>query len=652
MDRARFTWIGPSVLRLEWAEDGVFEDRASVVALHRRVAPPEWRARDEGPWTVIETGSVRLRYRAEDGRFESGNLEVEAEREGRVVRWRPGMEPGGNLGGTVRTLDGVGGRIDLGSGLLSRDGWVLLDDSVTPLLSEEDPPRAVARPGGDRLDWYLFLHGTDYRAALADYALVGGPPPMPPRYAFGLWWSRYWAYTDTELMELVLDFERHGLPLDVLVVDMDWHETFELRWGRGERDAAGQRKGWTGHTWNRTYFPDPEAFLGWVRERGIRTTLNLHPASGIQPWEERYRDVARGMDIDPRAEEWVPFRIEDPDFARVYLERVIHPLERQGVDFWWLDWQQWERTDVPGLTPTMWLGHVFFTDMERSGRGRPMILHRFGGLGSHRHPGGFSGDAASTWEALALEPELTATAANVLFGYWSHDIGGHEPGPVSAELYARWIQFGALSPILRTHATRHPDAERRIWAFPPDAARAMREAVLLRTRLLPYLYGAAREAYETGVAVVRPLYYAWPDLEEAYAFPDQYLLGPDLLVAPVTAPADPATGLARKVIWIPPGSWIEWGSGEVLPGGRTLVRRYTLDEIPLFVRAGSVIPCTRAGARAGDPVVDPLVLAAFPGADGGASLYEDAGDDQGYRHGAFRRTAVQARWTGGGRRLR
>ena len=192
-----------------------------------------------------------------------------------------------------------------------------------------------------------------------------------------------------ELEDLVGEFRMHSVPLDVLVVDMDWHLTFNQRWGNNVRDQADQTLGWTGYTWDRGYFPDPDAFLHWCEDHGLKTTLNLHPASGIQPHEEQYSVMARAMGIDPSTKEYVPFDIVDKNFALNYFKYVIHPLERRGVDFWWLDWQQWGTTKIAGVTPTWWLNYVFFTDMERQGRARPILFHRWGGLGNHRYQVGF-----------------------------------------------------------------------------------------------------------------------------------------------------------------------------------------------------------------------------------------------------------------------
>ena len=652
---ARFTLLTDRLVRMEWSADGSFEDHATLVVVNRRMDVPKFRTSTEDGWLVIETDALRLRYKKGSGRFGPANLEVHVTTGHVDTTWRPGEAPTGNLGGTIRTLDGVKGPVPMGQGLLSRAGWALVDDSGSPLLEGRSPPwvhpRSEDQPDAHQ-DWYLLAYGHDYRAALGDWARVSGRMPMPPHFAFGIWWSRYWAYTDQEEMDLVRDFERYGVPLDVLVVDMDWHNTFELRWGSSKKDAAGQTKGWTGYTWDKAYFPDPEAFMSWVHRQGLRVTLNLHPASGIQPWEQQYPKVARDMGVDPATKQYIPFKIWDRHFAQVYFDDVIHPLEQQGVDFWWLDWQQQNTTGIPGLNPTIWLNHVFFNDMLEEGKARPIIFHRFGGLGSQRYQVGFSGDAASTWQMLAFEPEFTATAANVLYGYWSHDIGGHLPGPVSPELYTRWIQFGALSPVLRTHTTKNANAERRIWAYPPPYFEAMRAAMLLRTELVPYLYTASRTAYETGISMVHPLYYDWPELAEAYTHKSEYMLGPDLLVNPVGAPADTLSGLTTQRTWLPPGEWIEWQSGARLKGPAVVERRYALDEIPLFVKAGSVLPMGEATTRVGDRTRGPLVATVFPGGDGSARLYQDEGNDEGYRRGQDAWTRLTSRWTDAGRHLR
>jgi Glycosyl hydrolases family 31 TIM-barrel domain/Glycosyl hydrolase family 31 C-terminal domain/Domain of unknown function (DUF5110) len=640
---ARFTLLTPRLIRMEWSADGHFEDRASLVFIQRRLPVPHQTARRAGGWLTIRTDDLTLRYRQGSGRFSAQNLEVRLRVDGRDVVWHPGEADSANLKGTTRTLDGAKGPVPLEPGLLSRAGWTVVDDSQRPLFDHAAWPWVVARASGERQDLYFFGYGHDYKGALADFITVAGRMPMPPRFAFGDWWSRYWAYTDQEFMDLVRQFNTFDVPLDVLVIDMDWHKTFELRWENAPKDQAGQTKGWTGYSWNPAYFPDPEAFLAWTAQQGLRTPLNLHPAGGIEPWETHYPEMARDMGLDPATERYVPFRPTNRQFVDNYFKDIIAPLEHQGVDFWWLDWQQWDTTAVAGLNPTWWINYVFFTHMKQEGKARPLIFHRWGGLGNHRYEIGFSGDAYSTWNALAFEPYFTATAANVGFGYWSHDIGGHLNGEVSPELYTRWIQFGIFSPILRTHTTKNPNAERRIWAYPTEYFRVMRQDYMLRYAMIPYIYTAARHAYDTGVALVHPLYYDWPEDSAAYDLPDEYAFGPDMIVRPVTAPMSPDTLLATQHLWLPPGDWYEWFTGARLKGPAVVTRTFALNDVPVYVRAGAIVPMATTALRSDAQPKDLLALAVFPGDSGSTRVYQDAGKDLGYQTGAFAWTPVRQR---------
>ena len=636
----RFSVLTPQMIRMEWSETGKFIDQATLVFLNRRLPVPEFRVNRKNGWIEIQTSHLNLRYKIGSGKFNAKNFQIEFSLSGKPVLWRPGMKNGGNLKGTIRTLDGVKGATDLEPGLISRDGWTLIDDTKRPLLDNSDWQWAQPAPGHDYQDWYFFGYGHDYKQALHDFTRVAGKIPLPPRFVFGVWWSRYWAYTDEEFRQLVHEFEIHDVPLDVLVIDMDWHETFNLRWWKKERDQAGQRKGWSGYTWDKILFPDPREFLEWCDEKGLKTPLNLHPASGVQPYEEKYPEMARAMGIDPATKKYVPFDIVNKKFAKNYMEILHHPLEKMGVDFWWLDWQQEHKTKIPGVNPTFWLNYVHFTDMERQGK-RPLIFHRWGGLGNHRYQIGFSGDAISVWESLAFQPYFTATASNVLYGYWSHDIGGHMPGEVDPELYTRWIQFGVFSPVLRTHTTRNPKAERRIWAYPVDYFNVMRDAFLLRYALIPYVYTEARKAYDSGVSLCRPMYYDYPEEEAAYQFKDQYMFGDDLLVAPIVKPMDSTNMLVTQKVWLPEGVWIEWFTGNKLQGGKVVERSFALDEIPVYVKAGVIIPMQPKMRYSNEKPVDPLILTIFPGKKGETQVYEDAGNTLGYKFGEFAYTPVQ-----------
>ncbi len=641
---ARITILTPSLIRLEYSPTATFEDRATFAFINRRLPVPSFSVTRHDGKLVITTEHLKLTYTEGTGAFNANNLMVRLAVGGKETTWTPGTPDTGNLRGTIRTLDGVDGRCKLEPGLLSRDGWVVVDDSARLLFDNSDWPWALPRDAAKSgaTDWYFFGHARNYAQALKEFTLVAGKIPLCPKYTLGAWWSRYWAYSDQELKDLVADFEKHDVPLDVLVIDMDWH-----------------LDGWTGYTWNPRYFPDPEGFLAWCRSKNLKTTLNLHPADGVGKHESQFRAMAQEMKVNTREVYRVPFDCTDRQFVEAYFKILHHPIERQGVDFWWMDWQQGSNTAIEGLDPLYWLNYLHWSDMERDpehrgvgGREnhRPLIFSRWGGLGNHRYQIGFSGDTYNTWESLAWQPEFTAVASNVGYAYWSHDIGGHQPGPVAPDLYARWIQYGIFSPILRTHAGKRPDAERRIWAFPEDVFNITRDCFHLRYALVPYTYTANRVAYDTGISLCRPLYYQWPELDAAYTHPGQYMYGDDLLAAPVSRPGDSLTGCAEMDVWLPPGTWTDWFTGRTVhagASGASIRLHVPLDEFPLFAREGAVIPMAPKMRRTTERPLDHMILHVFPGAVGSTRLYEDDGITSHYHENQCAWTTIEHKLAAG-----
>lgn len=640
-DDVRFSILTPQLIRMEWSKANVFEDRASLVFINRNLPAPQYKVSDEDGWLIITTDKLILRYKRGSGRFAADNLSISFALNGQLVSWHPGMEDTLNLKGTTRTLDGTNGEKDvkLEQGLISRSGWSLIEDSHTPLFDGSEWDWVMQRPGDERQDWYFFGYGHDYKKALFDFTQVAGRIPIPPKFAFGYWWSRYWTYSDDELRHLLADMRRYDVPIDVLIIDMDWHQTYGLSVHNTKRDPFGQAVGWTGYTWNRDLFPDPERFLRWTKQENLKTALNLHPASGIAPMEEKYGAFAKVFGFDTSGHQYIPFAIENKKWAEAYFDVILRPIEKQGVDFWWLDWQAWlENKSIKGLSNTWWLNYTFFTEMERKGENRPLLFHRWGGLGNHRYQIGFSGDSWSTWEALAYQPYFTATAANVGYGYWSHDIGGHVGNDPDPELYLRWIQFGIFTPILRTHSTKSSTIERRIWKH-TQHFEMMREAFQLRYALAPYIYTSARKACDSGISICRPLYYDYPEKREAYDYKGQYMFGDDMLVAPIAQKASVESGLATKKIWLPEGGWYEWSGGTLLKGDSVFERKFALREIPLYVKAGTIVPMYPKVSNL-QRQIDTLVLMVIPGGSSETQVYEDDGMSSGYRHNQYAYTRV------------
>lgn len=629
---ARFTILTSRLIRMEFDPQKKFEDHASQAFWYRALDLPSFRTWKQDGWLHIETDHILLHF-AENGRFHWRDLHITLKQTGQT--WQYGCPDHGNLGGTIRTLDSTNGRLSFPDGLISRSGWAVIDDSKSLIFNQDEwlQPRETSP---EKQDLYFFGYAQDYLAAITDFQRVAGRPGLLPRWALGNWWSRYWAYSDQELLELMGSFADRQIPLSVCITDMDWHIT----------KTGNACSGWTGYTWNRTLFPDPVQFIDQLHQRGLKTALNLHPAEGVHPHEEAYPAMASALGMDPAENKPIPFDIADPAFAKTYFALLHHPLEDQGVDFWWIDWQQGTQSSTAGLDPLFWLNHLHYYDLGRTPEKRPFIFSRYPGLGGHRYPIGFSGDTVVSWESLAFQPEMTATASNVAYGWWSHDIGGHCEGVEDPELYLRWVQYGVFSPIFRLHSTNNEFIDRRPWAFGSDILENARSAMQLRHALLPLIYTANWINASQGEPLILPMYYTYPDEEAAYQAPNQYTFARQLLVSPIIQPADPNTKLTRHSVWLPAGQWFDFFTHEAFEGGQWLTIHADQSQIPVFARSGAVIPMNDDAPANGVKLPARLRVRFFAGADGSFELYEDDGETQSWQDGAFALTNFSQRLVG------
>ncbi|MDR1463727.1 MAG: glycoside hydrolase family 31 protein [Oscillospiraceae bacterium] len=577
----RVSVLTDRLVRVEHSPGGAFTDAPTQVVWNRDFARPECRAEKRGARLLIETPARSFCLSARSGRLLSAAEKPSGKR----------LTPRGNLLGTRRTLDATFGRVKLKDGLIALGGLTVLDDSASLLLDGQS--RILPRPARES-DRYYFAYGSDYRAALRDFFRLTGPVPLVPRWALGNWWSRYKAYSQAEYLGLIDRFRREGIPLTVATVDMDWHWVNLERFGEDARQRRGRKllwsSGWTGYSWNTELFPDYQEFLRTLRETyGLKVTLNLHPSDGVRPFEDAYPAMAAAMGMDPASRQPVEFDLTDPAFVEQYFRVLHHPYEDEGVDFWWIDWQQGRRSKLPGLDPLWALNHYHYYDSARRGQ-RPLILSRYAGPGSHRYPLGFSGDTAINWKVLRFQPAFTATAANAGYGWWSHDIGGHHFGRKDDELYLRWLQFGVFNPILRLHSTSNEFAGKEPWKCGPAAERLAGDLLRLRHRLIPYLYSMAVRAHREGAALCEPLYYQYPDAPEARRYRGSYFFGSELLCAPITEKTDPVTSRAGVTLWLPPGRWTDIFTDQIYKGGRILTLFRPLDRIPVLAKAGAILP--------------------------------------------------------------
>jgi hypothetical protein len=521
-------------------------------------------------------------------------------------------------------------------GLLDRAGWRLLDDTRSAIWT----PQGWVKPrpaGGDLEDGYLFAYGQDYAGALTTFAELTGPAPLLPRDVFGVWYSDYTPYSSNYVENsLYPQFERYGVPLNTLSLDTDWKSP----------------NSWNGWEWNSKLFPDATAFLKWAGSHNIDLTLNIH--SSIDDNDPKISDAQHvaGNTLGSSSCTAGPCKVWDwssvPQAESNF--ELQQSFQKQGVAFWWLDWCCDDSfVSMPGVTPDSWIGHLYAQEMVNQGErgfllarigssnGDPLEVYAAGPWSDHTSAIAFTGDAWGTWGTLAEEVALTPDEATIGEPYVSDDIGSYlGPPPGSAadppDLYDRWVQWGTFQPILRLHSN---DGDRLPWQYPEPVSSITEDFLRLRESLIPYTYTLSAQAHAYGTPMAQPLYLQYPGQAAAYLYPEEYLYGSDVLVAPVTSPGD----VADVTLWIPPGRWVDYFTGATFNGPMTTTVSVPLDRMPVFVRAGGIIPeeTPSAGSSA---TPRHLVLKVFAGSSGSFDLYGDSGTGLGYTKGQYTETSM------------
>ena len=588
--------------RLIRVESGGFTDLASYTVWFRRFDAPKANITCKGNNILVETDDVIFTVKSNKPYSvyfkDTKSTEIFSRQK--------------NLKGTRRTLDMTFGKVSLDDGIITENGAYLLDDSKSMLLDESG--HFVARNGNSK-DYYAFAYGKNYRETLRAFYKISSPVPLVPRFALGVWWSRYHAYTQQEYLDLMAEFKRHDIPLTVATVDMDWHWVKDI-----DKKFGVKYNGWTGYSWNTELFPNYKEFLSDLKKDNLHVTLNLHPADGVYHYEDMYEDMAKAVGIDPKSKKKVDFKCSDDKFWNAYFDVLHKPYEKDGVDFWWIDWQQGKKSDVDGLDPLNALNHYHYLDNAESGQ-MPMILSRYAGLGSHRYPLGFSGDTAISWRVLDFQPYFTVNASNAAYSWWSHDIGGHHMGYRDDDLYMRWLQFGVFSPIMRLHSTAIELLGKEPWKYKSEVYKCAKAWLNLRHRLIPYIFTMDYRTHTDGISLCEPMYYSYPEKNQAYNVPNQYMFGSELMVCPITKPQHKSINMGSVDAWLPKGRWTDIFTNQSYEGEKSITLFRDLDTIPVLAKEGAIIPLSAdRGNKTDNP--ESLEIWAFSG-NGSFVMIED-----------------------------
>ena len=618
----RFQALTSTLLRMEYSPSGQFVDQPSVAVINRS----NWEdipitGTEADGWLVFSAGKVVVRYQTGSGAFGAQNLRIAWQDESGEHTWKPGDKDEQNLGGVPASLDNRSTIVLTDPGPLSRKGCYLLDDSKTALFDEpSDWVKARAQTGN--LDWYFLAYGRDYKAALAQLSRLVGPVPMLPRYVFGAWFGSRAGYSGEQWKMIVKQFRDEQLPLDLLVIDSD----------------SKTKMVWTGYDWDLEQVPDPPDFFRWMKQQGIKVTLNEHYNPLTRESDSHFETIRQAMGLPPETKE-IPHNIGSKKYAGLFMD-LLHKTDLEnGLAFWWQDGAA--PANIEGLDNYLWTRHIEYMGSQRITGKRTTAFCRLGsGWGSHRYGIYFTGDLHGVWESLPVLIPATVRGGNQLTPYMNNLCCGVFVVDLPVELYQRWVQFSSFSPTLWFHGfwgLRLP------WEYGQAGEENYRKFAGLRYALLPYIYTCSQVAHKTGLPLVRGTYLEYPAQEPAYIYQQQYLFGRDLLVAPITVAGNGKP--ARKEIYLPSGDdWFDFFTGDCYRGGQAIVHECPLDRMPLFARAGSILPMAPAMDYSGQKPVDPLTLEVYAGArEAEFSLYEDDGTSLDYRTGACSETALRFR---------
>lgn len=615
----RFTVLTPRLIRMEYSEDGTFEDHLTTLVLNRKTAAVEYTKKEDKKYLEITTSYFRLTYEKNkpfySGKFDTMKyLKVELLNTDKI--WYYGHPEIRNYGSPNSSLDDNKGKLKLKKGLYSVDGFASIKDENDLILEN-----GTVKPRENKnIDLYLFLYLKDFALCLKDYFLITGSPALIPRYALGNWWSKNEEYNDLSLKDLVDDFKNKEIPLSILLLDKKWHI-----------DEYKDKIYDSGFTWNKTLFSNPEKMIDYLHKSGIRLGLNINPVPGILPYEPSYDVLAHTLE---KQEDILVFNVMNDAVIENYFNFLIHPLDKMGVDFYWID----ETTKQERENAILDYYHT--EDMKKDYQKRPMLLSRNVTSAPHRYPVLYSGKTIVSWDTLKMIPFHNALASNIGVSYWAHDIGGYYKGTEDNELYTRYVQLGVFSPILKFGADKGKYYKREPWKWSIKTYSIVKKYLQLRHRLIPYLYAEAYKYHQYGMPMVMPIYHKFPEMYDDVNYRNGYYFGTELFVSPIVTKKDYIMNRSIHKFFLPDGMWYDFVTGKKFPGGKNYISFFKEEDYPVFAKAGSIITLGKNQELNDTTPPKDMEIQIFPGRSNTYHLYEDDGVSELYQKDYYLLTEI------------
>ena len=608
-EKYRIEILSERLIRLEYSENGNFVDLASANVVRRKFDLPVFIVKEDAAYIYIETKYISLKY-LKNGKFSERNLS------GTILyskkNWFYSGKEVRNFGGTTVSLDNVTKMPNLNKGLFNLDFFMVFDDSNTLLLDEFSN---IHQRDANSKDIYLFAYSNNFNEVFHDYYTLTGYPSFIPRYTLGTWWSRDIPYNNEHIIQLINKFKFNNIPISVFLFDKDW----------SFKDEKLSKT--SGFSFNNDLISNPEEILKKLHDFNIMTGLKVNPKDGIFVYEHNFETAKKFINVNSKG--YIDFNPMNARFMDLYLKIFLHPLENLGVDFFWNDYDV-----IDNVNNLFILTDYMKKDIERDGN-RSIVLSRNANFAPHRYPVLYSGKNIISFDVLKILPLFNITASNIGVSYWSHDVGGSVGGIEDSELYIRSVQFGVFSPFLRFNTEYGTYYKREPWRWDVVTNNIVSYYLRLRSQLIPYLYTEVYRYHKEGIPLIRPIYYEYPFAYDDSFYINEYYFGSSILISPIISQSDILIDRTIQKFFIPDGIWYDFKTGKKYIGNKKYVSFYSIEDYPIFVKAGGIIPLAGVNDLMSTALPQELEIHVFPGISNYYDLYEDDGISKKYKDGDY-----------------
>ena len=607
----RITVLSERLVRLEYSDNGVFNNYETAIVKNRRFDVPEYTKQEDDTILKIDTMYFTLTYLK---RAPFNSRTIKAKCKNRSDEWYYGQKEVKNFNSASISLDNMTKMPELEKGLFSLNGIATIDDSNALCFDEERNVIKLDKPKG-YVDIYLFIYDKDFALCLKDFYTLTGYPQMIPRYALGNWWSKECEYKDSEILEKINKFKMQGIPLSVFLLDNGWSK-IDNKYPYNTN----------GFSFNEKLYSNPAEFVKQVHDNDIKLGLKINPQYGIYPSENSFSYVSKYLPINKNG--YVDFSVNDLKSVDVLFKVLLHPLETLGVDFFWNDYFDNNKNN-------MYLMNYYSNLDSLRNNKRSLMLSRNSTYDAHLFNVLYSGRTIIDWNTLKLLPFYTLNSANIGACFWSHDVAGATGGVEDSDFYIRSIQYGVFSPILRFNTVKGLYFKREPWKWDVVTNSIASDYLKLRHRLIPYLYSESYEYHKNGRLLIQPFYYYNLKFYDDENYSNQYFFGKSFMISPIIKPMDPDMNRTIQRFYIPDGVWYDFKNGKRYLGNHKYIGFYSIDDYPVFVKQGSIIPL--AGPNSFMSYANPkdLEIHVFPGQSNTYHLYEDDGETYNYLEGKY-----------------